>query len=74
LERDAPCGQEGGYGASPLLAEALAGLGSWAMQAIGEVIVLHREFPAWAVWLPQGAARGSRSARPQRGSLARTSR
>jgi len=37
---------------SPPLAEALAGLDAEARQVISEVIVLCREFPAWAVWLP----------------------
>lgn len=32
--------------------EALAGLVTDARQMIAEVIMLHREFPAWAVWLP----------------------
>jgi hypothetical protein len=37
--------------------EALAGLDTDARQVIAEVIMLHREFPAWAVWLPgQGHA------------------
>lgn len=34
--------------------EALAGLDPEARQALSEVVVLHREFPAWAVWLPHG--------------------
>jgi hypothetical protein len=37
---------------SGLLLEALDGLDYDARQAITEVIGLHREFPAWAVWLP----------------------
>jgi len=49
-----PAGQEGGTGIEPLLLEALAGVDPATMQVIGEVIVLHREFPAWAVWLPHG--------------------
>ncbi len=32
--------------------ETLAGLDTDAGQVIAEVIMLHREFPAWAVWLP----------------------
>ena len=44
--------QEGEQGIWPPLLEALAGVDSEAGQAIAEVIVLHREFPAWAVWLP----------------------
>src|SRR5579871_6644756 len=47
-------GQEDGHGVSPLPAGALAGLGPEAGQAIAEVIVLYREFPDWAVWLPDG--------------------
>jgi hypothetical protein len=39
---------------SPALAEALAGLDAEARQVISEVVVLYREFPAWAVWLPHG--------------------
>ncbi len=36
----------------PSLPDALAGLGTEARQAVTEFIVLHRQFPAWAVWLP----------------------
>ena len=36
----------------PDLLEALAGLDAEATKAIAEIIVLHRDFPAWAVWLP----------------------
>lgn len=32
--------------------ETLAGLDADVRQVIAEVIMLHREFPAWAVWLP----------------------
>jgi hypothetical protein len=39
---------------SSALAEALAGLDAEARQVISEVVVLYREFPAWAVWLPHG--------------------
>ncbi|MCW2930961.1 MAG: hypothetical protein JWM19_1923 [Actinomycetia bacterium] len=49
-----PAGQEGEHEISPQLAEALAGIAPGALQDIAEVIVLHREFPAWAVWLPHG--------------------
>jgi hypothetical protein len=35
-----------------LLLETLAGLDAEARQAVVEIIVLHRDFPAWAVWLP----------------------
>ena len=53
MEREsAPAGHEDEHGISPLL-EALAGLGAEARQAITQVVVLHREFPAWAVWLPE---------------------
>ena len=38
------------YRISPLLLDALAGLDAEARQATAEVIVLHRDFPAWAVW------------------------
>jgi hypothetical protein len=46
--------QAGEPGLSPRLAEALAGIAAAAMADIAEVIVLHREFPGWAVWLPHG--------------------
>ena len=49
-----PAGQKGGHRALPPLAEALVVLGPEARQAMIEVIVLHREFPAWAVWPPHG--------------------
>jgi len=49
-----PAGREDEHGISPSLLEALAGLGPEDRQAITEVIALYREFPAWAVWLPQG--------------------
>jgi hypothetical protein len=48
----AAAGQGDGRGISPSLLEALAGLDAEAQDAITQVIVLHREFPAWAVWLP----------------------
>jgi hypothetical protein len=35
-----------------LLLETLAGLDADARQDVAETIVLHRDFPAWAVWLP----------------------
>jgi hypothetical protein len=44
---------EGEYEALPSVLAAIAGLGVEAGQAMSQVIVLHREFPAWAVWLPQ---------------------
>jgi hypothetical protein len=48
------CGHGGEDGISPRLPEALAGLDAEARSVISQVIVLHREFPAWAVWLPHG--------------------
>ena len=48
----APAPGGDGHGIEPLLLEALAGLDPEARQALSEVVVLHREFPAWAVWLP----------------------
>ena len=48
----AAAGQGDERGISPSLLEALAGLDVEAREAITQVIVLHREFPAWAVWLP----------------------
>jgi hypothetical protein len=50
----APAGRGDGHGIEPPLPEALAGLDPEARQAISEVVVLYREFPAWAVWLPHG--------------------
>lgn len=50
----APAGGDGGHGTEPPLLEALAGLDAVARQVIGQVVVLYREFPAWAVWLPHG--------------------
>ena len=46
-----PGGREDGREISSALLEALAGLDRDALQLVTEVIVLHREFPAWAVWL-----------------------
>jgi hypothetical protein len=43
--------------------EALAGLDTDARQMIAEVIMLHRKFPAWAVWLP-GQGRSWAAVRP----------
>jgi hypothetical protein len=54
-QESTPRGHSDGDGISPPLAEALAGLDAEARSAIGQVVVLHREFPAWAVWLPHGA-------------------
>jgi hypothetical protein len=48
----APAGRGDEHGIEPPLPEALAGLGPEHRQAISQVIALHREFPAWAVWLP----------------------
>ncbi len=69
MEREgSPGGGAGEHGISPLLLEALAGLDAEAGRAVAEIIVLHREFPAWAVWLPYGgsswAAVRPASARP----------
>jgi len=55
--RSAPAGREAGDGFPSLLAEALAGVAPAALLDIAEVIGLHREFPAWAVWLPDGRRR-----------------
>jgi hypothetical protein len=53
VERESGCpGRDDGHALSPLLPETLAGPGAEAGQVIAEFIVLHREFPAWAVWLP----------------------
>jgi len=54
VERDSsPAGQEDEHGISAPLLEALAGLGPEARQAVIQVIVLLREFPAWAAWPPR---------------------
>jgi hypothetical protein len=50
-QESTPAGHDGEHGTSPLL-EALAGLDAAGRDAITQVIALHREFPAWAVWLP----------------------
>ena len=58
MEREgSPCGHGGEERISSPLAEALAGLDAEASEAIAQVIVLYREFPAWAVWLPHGGRR-----------------
>lgn len=60
MEREGtPHGHSGEDGISPRLLEALAGLDAEATEAISQVIVLYREFPAWAVWLPHGGRRWS---------------
>jgi hypothetical protein len=41
-------------GMSPLLPEALVGLGLEERQAVIQVTALYGEFPTWAVWLPHG--------------------
>ena len=41
-----------GHGDEDGISPSLAGLGTEARSAISQLIVLHREFPAWAVWLP----------------------
>jgi hypothetical protein len=43
---------EGEHGIWRSLLEALDGVDPEAGQVIAEVIVLYRDFPAWAVWLP----------------------
>jgi hypothetical protein len=53
-QESTPRGHGGEDEIPPSLAAALAGLDAEADGAIGQVIVLHREFPAWAVWLPHG--------------------
>ena len=45
------------HGIPPALINALSGLDPHTVQAITEVIVLHREFPEWAAWLPDGSRR-----------------
>jgi hypothetical protein len=53
VERDGTApGQDGGHEIPPLLQDALAGLDPGTLQELTEVIVLHRQLPAWAVWLP----------------------
>ena len=53
MEREStPAGQGGGQEIPPPLREALAGLDPGALPALAEFIVLHRQFPAWAVWPP----------------------
>ena len=55
MESDsAPTGRGDGHEIERPLLEALAGLDPEARQALREVVVLHREVPAWAVWLPHG--------------------
>jgi len=39
------------------LLQALASLAPEALRDVGDAIVLHRDFPAWAVWLPDGRHR-----------------
>jgi hypothetical protein len=61
VERESgPPRRDGEHALSP---EMLAGLGTDARQVIAEVIMLHREFPAWAVWLP-GQGRPWTAVRP----------
>jgi hypothetical protein len=52
--RDAPAGRQARQLPGAAQQAALAGLETESRQAIGEAIVLYREFPAWAVWLPYG--------------------
>ena len=53
-QESSPCGHGGEDGISPPLAEVLAGLDAEARSATSQVVALHREFPAWGVWLPHG--------------------
>lgn len=55
-----PPGRDGEHALPP---ETLAGLDTNARQVIAEVIMLHRDFPAWAVWLP-GQGRSWTAVRP----------
>jgi len=50
----APAGRRGRPAIPPRLAQALAAIVPEALGDIADVITLHREFPAWAVWLPHG--------------------
>ena len=53
MEHDGtPAGRDDGQEIPPPLREVLAGLDPRALPALAEFIVLHRQFPAWAVWLP----------------------
>jgi len=53
VEFDGAAARQGDeHGIPQSLLEALAGLDAEARDAITQVILLHREFPAWAVWLP----------------------
>ena len=54
-QESSPRGHGDEDGISPPLAEALAGLDAEARSAVGQVVVLYREFPAWAVWLPHSS-------------------
>jgi hypothetical protein len=52
MQRDgAPAGEESQDWVSSLR-EVLAGVALEDRAAIAQLIVLHRQFPAWAVWLP----------------------
>jgi hypothetical protein len=63
----AVAGQDGEDWISPLR-EALAGVAPGGREAIGQLIVLYREFPAWAGWLPdRGRPRVTQPARHPRG-------
>ena len=48
-DENAPAGQDG-QDWIPALREALAGAAPGDREAISQLIALHREFPAWAVW------------------------
>jgi hypothetical protein len=58
VESDSPAaGQGDEREIAPPLVEALAGLDLEASGVISQVIVLYREFWAWALWLPHGSRR-----------------
>jgi hypothetical protein len=48
-----PAGQDDEPSVSSSLEQALAEVKPEAREAIIQVVVLQREFPAWAVWLPR---------------------
>jgi hypothetical protein len=64
VERDSnPAAREGEHGISPQLLAALAGLDADASHSMAAIILLYREFPAWAVW-PPSADRAWTAVRP----------
>jgi hypothetical protein len=62
-----PATREGGHGIPARLADALAGLAPERVRDMADAVVLHKMFPAWAVWLPEGS-RPWTAARPASGS------